>query len=457
MKPFKDVFKCDSITLDLTNKCNLSCVYCFEHDKNKDVMPKETAIKAVNLAYESMPDRKNPLLINFFGGEPLLNWEAMKAVIDHCDKNKYKVSYGITTNLTILTDEMIEYFDDYSIPLLISIDGIKKVHDRNRCNSYDIVRKNIQRLIDAGLGIYIEARMTIMPNDIRYAYAGVKELFEMGISNICPIPVYDTFWDSNQLILARFFYYFITEFFIDVLKDPNNKRNLSIKYIDDSLMDLVFTHDTENDTRCPVFRNTWCTIDSLGDVYACHQGPTMEKKYKDLFHLGNLDSIDENKLYSASLSQIQYKREECDTCTARGLCKSGCPAENLRQNRDSSIPTDAFCELQRIIWSNARQFKDKLLSLENVRNRRLSIIRENLKVMEYADQIFTKCDLNDDITLVMQLTHLQDLLTNIDDIIQPRVKEDITNKLAIILSYIATKKNKTLQPTQEEVTKVCIQ
>lgn len=450
MKPFLDVFSCDSITLNLTNNCNLNCSYCFEHNKNESRMSIATAIKAVELAYKSRPNREHPLGINFFGGEPLLNWKVMRGVIDHCNIQKYNVQYGITTNLTILTDEMIQYFDDNSIPILVSIDGIKKIHDRNRCNSYDTVRGNIDKLVEQGLGIFIEARMTIMPEDIRYAIDGVKEIFNMGISNICPMPVYDVKWRIDHLQIAKSFYRELTEFFIEVLKDKNNKRNLSIKYIDDSVMDLVFRHDTENDTRCPIFKNTWCTIDPDGDVFACHQGPTMEDKYKELFRVGTLDSIDESKLYSSNLAQVQYTMSTCDNCSAKGLCKSGCPTENIRMNNDSSKPTEAFCVLQRIIWDNAKYFKDELLSLGNVRNRRLNIIKENLKVMDYADDIFNNTNLDDELSLTVKLMHLQDMVTNIDSIIHERVREDINDKVSVILSYLASKKNKIILPTQEE-------
>ena len=449
MKPFLEVFSCDSITLDLTNSCNLSCSYCFEHNKNADHMSIATAIKAVELAYKSRPNREHPLGVNFFGGEPLLNWRVMRGVIDHCNIQRYKVQYGITTNLTILTDEMIQYFDDNSIPILVSIDGIKKVHDANRCNSYDTVRGNIDKLVNQGLGLYLEARMTIMPKDIRYAIDGVKEIFDMGISNICPIPVYDTHWRPDQLQIAKSFYKELAEFFIEVLKE--RKRNISIKYIDDSVMDLVFKHDTENDIRCPIFKNTWCTIAPNGDVYACHQGPTMVNKYRDLFKLGNLDSINETKIYTNNeMCKSEYILKECDSCIAKGLCKSGCPTENLRVNDDSSKPSDSYCALQRIIWSNAKYFKDKFLALDNVRNRRLNIIKENIKLMDYMDEIFSNTDLNDELSLTVKLLHLQEMYDNIKDIVNDRVKEDINDKMAIVLSYLAAKKNKSLEVVIDE-------
>ena len=94
----------DSITLNVTNNCNLACSYCFETDKTRAMMKPEIAVEAIKKAYSPNAPNTMPYTINFFGGEPLLNWPAIKAVIDYCNENNLKVQYGFTTNLTILTE-----------------------------------------------------------------------------------------------------------------------------------------------------------------------------------------------------------------------------------------------------------------------------------------------------------------------------------------------------------------
>ena len=254
MKKFSEVYgKANSVTLNVTNNCNLDCVYCFEKEKTPAMMPPEIAIEAIDKMYNKLEGRE-AFTINFFGGEPLLNWKTIKAVIDHCNEKNYVVRYGITTNLTILTDEMLDYFDDVNMPLLVSIDGIKEVHDRNRCNSYDRVIANFKKLIDRGLGQYIETRFTIMPHDIKYTLQGMKELFDLGINNFCPMPVTDTEWDDESLDECRKFYKDCNEWFLSIVSDPKNKRNVSIKNIDDLLRNVLMPE--HNDPyMCPIFGN----------------------------------------------------------------------------------------------------------------------------------------------------------------------------------------------------------
>ena len=89
MKKFSEVYgKANSVTLNVTNNCNLDCVYCFEKEKTSAMMPPEIAIEAIDKMYNKLKGRE-AFTINFFGGEPLLNWKTIKAVIDHCNEKKY--------------------------------------------------------------------------------------------------------------------------------------------------------------------------------------------------------------------------------------------------------------------------------------------------------------------------------------------------------------------------------
>ena len=91
MKSFEEVYNCDSITLNVSNRCNLSCTYCFEHKKDGEMMSFETAKLIVDKSYKLLP--KNKFTINFFGGEPLTNWDMIKRLIDYIDQKQYQVAY----------------------------------------------------------------------------------------------------------------------------------------------------------------------------------------------------------------------------------------------------------------------------------------------------------------------------------------------------------------------------
>ncbi len=153
--------KIDSITLQVTQNCNLRCSYCVysENDftsqrtHSQKSMSFETAKKAVDFFFMHSIDTKNPN-ISFYGGEPFLNLELIKQVVDYA-KGVFegrKLTFTTTTNGTLLTDELIDYLAENEFNLTISLDGPKEIQNQNRVfatnkqGSYDTVIKNIRNL-----------------------------------------------------------------------------------------------------------------------------------------------------------------------------------------------------------------------------------------------------------------------------------------------------------------------
>ena len=161
--------KVRSITLTLTHSCNLNCSYCYEKHKNNRRMTFDTAISIVekelnddlNLEYDYVE-------FDFFGGEPLLEFELIKKIVDFIKIRKYKNKYIFfaTTNGTILTQEMKLWFVENRnfIVLGLSLDGTREMHNINRSNSYDMID------IDFYVKYYSEqgVKMTISPETLPY-------------------------------------------------------------------------------------------------------------------------------------------------------------------------------------------------------------------------------------------------------------------------------------------------
>lgn len=439
IKPFKEVYQCDSITLNLTNNCNLDCVYCFEHSKSKDYMTPETGITIIDNAYREL-DGDSEFMVNFFGGEPFLNWNTMKAIIDHCNEKKYKILYGVTTNLTILTDEMIRYIDNNNIHLLVSADGLPFIHNRNRCNSWTKVANNINRLIQEGLGIFIEIRMTIMPKDVDMAILGVRRFVEMGLDNICPCPVTDVEWDKHNIEDLHNFYYDLLRYYCTLLNDDTSNRNFCIKNTDEILVN-VMEPEVHTPYMCPIGKNTWCAFDTNGDIYPCHQLPTQKDKLSQ--KIGNIyTGVDDSKITDGK-NIAKYSKPECKTCIGMSVCASGCPEENLRQTGDMNIPSDGYCAVQKELVSAVKEFQDKIINASNVRNRLLNRLKENLKIKEYIDTVLATTNPADRLNLSIRLMHLQEMINALgEENIFPSFGDYFENK---IIEYgakaIATQKD----------------
>lgn len=449
MKNFNEVYQCDSVTLNVTNNCNLHCTYCFEHEKNPNMMSPQTAIDIIDAAYREVDKEIGVFTINLFGGEPLLNWPTIKALIDHCNEKKYKVKYGITSNLTLLNDEMIKYVDDNAIMLLVSIDSGKVCHDRNRCNSYDLVVKNIKRLIDANLTLFVEARITILPADTEYVIDEIKHLISLGVHNICPMPVTDVKWTDEDLLKLQKYYTDAMQLYVDLL-NTNGDANISIKNTDEVLVNIM-SPKIDDPIMCPIYSNKWCAFDTNGDIYPCHQGPTSEEPFKADMLIGNVyRGVDETKINNEH-TYASYAKDMCKDCAGKSICKGGCPTENMRMSGKHDEPSDSYCKVQIALVNAVKQYQKQIISATNIRSRRINILKENIKIKEYVDMIFEESDLNDALMFKTRVLHLQEMINNFEDKLFPTFREYIDSRLSIILAYFLEDSGMTLKQVEDKL------
>lgn len=385
MENFTTVYsKPQAVTMLLTNDCNLACSYCFESNKGKDYMPKEMALDILKATYNQVDPMAGIFTLNMFGGEPLMNWETFKAVCDYVLENNLKIRITATTNLTLLTDEMIDYIDELSIPVLVSVDGIKEVHDKHRCNSFDKVIENMKKLIDRDLGYLIEARMTVAPDTAKYMYESVKMLVDLGINNIANVPASDLDWDAQSIQDYKDNYEKILDMYIDILNDETNKRNISLYKVDQAL-NLALEPIKEDTSMCNIGNPRWVIVDWKGDIWPCPDYPTTDNVDLIAGKIGNFyTGVDETKVDPKPMVAT-YELERCKGCEAISICKSGCPYENYTKNGKFNEPTIGYCTLQKAFVEIIKAYQDKLLEATNIRSRQLNVLIENLKVKKYYD------------------------------------------------------------------------
>lgn len=130
------------VTLAVTHNCNLNCSYCYEQHKDGCSMQLDTAIEIVEREL-NLEDEYTKVEFDFFGGEPLIEYQLIHDVIEHVKKHSYRKDchFGISTNGTLLSQDMKEWFkaNTFIITLGLSLDGTKKSHDINRSNSFDSI------------------------------------------------------------------------------------------------------------------------------------------------------------------------------------------------------------------------------------------------------------------------------------------------------------------------------
>jgi sulfatase maturation enzyme AslB (radical SAM superfamily) len=200
-----------NLQLIITEQCNLRCRYCFEINKGSRQMPLELAKEILKreLSREDSPDE---YLIDLVGGEPLLRFVEIKELIEHCISNANawpkKFHFSMCTNLTLLSTEMEQWFEKNQqwIVLATSLDGTRDAHNHYRCESYDMVIKNLpfyKRLYPTQ-GV----KMTIGPDTISSIYDSILNIESLDLSPNANV-VFEPVWgdlDSKKDCLREFRY-----------------------------------------------------------------------------------------------------------------------------------------------------------------------------------------------------------------------------------------------------------
>ena len=173
----------------VTTACNLSCVYCQANSgdgKAPLFMTEEVARKAVNIALQS-PERN--LTFEFQGGEPLINYPIIKTIIEYAEEQNttHNIQFSVVTNLTLITEEILDYFKAHNVSVSTSLDGPNNVHDCNRpfangSASYSSVLEGIKTVRESGL--HVGAIQTTTRKSLNFADQIVKTYSDLGFESI---------------------------------------------------------------------------------------------------------------------------------------------------------------------------------------------------------------------------------------------------------------------------------
>ena len=192
--------------LMLTEGCNLGCSYCFEKNiLGYKKMPLDIAFSAVDMFLDYSINEKE-LQLTHFGGEPTINFEAIKAVTEYAEKQAMSegkhVSFNTTSNGVLLNDEMVDYFHEHDICVLLSIDGLAETHDRYRRD-----RKGNGTFLKVINGMkilkqkqkWIGIKMTVMPENVKSLYNDVLGLYELGVNQFVIGPASGIKWLEEDI------------------------------------------------------------------------------------------------------------------------------------------------------------------------------------------------------------------------------------------------------------------
>ncbi len=321
-----------ALCLHVAHTCNLNCSYCFasqgKYHGERAVMSYDVGKRALDFLIENSGSRRN-LEVDFFGGEPLMNFDVVKQLVAYArkvekEKNK-NFRFTLTTNGVLVDDDVIEFANKEMSNVVLSLDGRKEVHDKFRVDylgkgSWENIVPKFQKFVEKRGNKDYYMRGTFTHNNPDFL-EDIKTMLDLGFTELSMEPVVCPSGDPSELT---------QEDLPIVLKQYEDLANLMIKR-DKEGKPFTFYHymiDLKGGP-CIYKRISGCgsgteymAVTPWGDLYPCHQFVGEEK-----FKLGDVwQGVTNKGIQDEFLSCNVYAREDCKDCWAKLYCSGGCAA-----------------------------------------------------------------------------------------------------------------------------------
>ena len=340
-----------ALCLNVAHTCNLSCEYCFakggKYSGPDAIMSKEIARSAIDFLLENSGSHYN-LDIDFFGGEPLLNFDVVKDTVAYAkskeEEYKKHFNFTLTTNGLLLDDEVIDYLNENMKNVVLSLDGRKEKHDQfrktlNGKGSYDAVVPKFQNFVKKRGDKEYYMRGTFTANNLDFT-KDLQNYIDLGFTRTSLEPVVgkqdETYALKDEHLEKIYSEY---EKLADMLMEKIDKNE-----------EFIFYHymiDLENGP-CVHKRISGCgsgteymAVTPTGELYPCHQFVGNPD-----FVIGNLkDGIVNKDLVNEFKTCNCYSKEECRACWANMYCSGGCAANSYNATGEINNVYDYSCKL----------------------------------------------------------------------------------------------------------------
>ena len=321
-----------ALCLHVAHTCNLNCSYCFasqgKYHGDRAIMSLEVGKRALDFLIENSGSRRN-LEVDFFGGEPLMNFQMIKDLVAYAreieKKHGKNFRFTLTTNGVLVDDDVIEFANKEMSNVVLSLDGRKEVHDRFRVDysgkgSYDKIVPKFQKFVSARQGKNYYMRGTFTHHNPDFLN-DVKQMLDLGFTELSMEPVVCAPSDPSAL----------TESDIEiVLKQYEDLARLMLERQKQGKPFTFYHYMLDlSDGPCIYKRISGCgsgteymAVTPWGDLYPCHQFVGEEK-----FKLGDIyKGVDNTAVQEEFASCNVYSHKECKDCWARLYCSGGCAA-----------------------------------------------------------------------------------------------------------------------------------
>ncbi len=321
-----------ALCLHVAHTCNLNCEYCFASQGNyhgeRAVMSFEVGKQALDFLMDHSAGRTN-LEVDFFGGEPLMNWGVVKRLVAYArsvEKERGKnFRFTLTTNGMLIDDDVIDFANREMSNVVLSLDGRKEVHDRFRVDyagngSWERIVPKFQELVKAreGKNYYMRGTFTHANPDF---LEDIKTMLDLGFTQLSMEPVVCAPDDPSAL----------TQEDMPIVMEQYEKLAQLMMERRREGRPFTFYHYMIDLTGgpCVYKRISGCgagteymAVTPWGDLYPCHQFVGEEQ-----FKLGDVwKGVTVPSLQEDFVSCNVYARPDCKDCWAKLYCSGGCAA-----------------------------------------------------------------------------------------------------------------------------------
>lgn len=376
------------LTLQVTQNCNLRCKYCIysensnlnQRSHSNNVMSWETAKRAIDFYRDHSADMESAS-IGFYGGEPLLAFPLIKNAVEYAEEifEGREIIYAMTTNATLMTDEMIDFMLAHKFKLTFSVDGPKSVHDKNRVfrdgsGSYDTMMKNIQlaydkdpqKLKDAMINMVVEGsqdyqELLTLFNEPALVNTTVRHSF-IEEDNIAQRP-------SSEFITEYNYDRFLTLF--EYFRGPKNKTYTN-KLMEQNILSFSlnvgnFTtrvvQFTANPSGSCIPGKMRLFVNYAGDFYPCEK-----VNENQVVKIGSLDSGFDFDKVRAVINVGRLDEEKCKNCWTLALCGT-CARVADDGQKLSSEQRNGICKNFKLAAYD--KILERILAFENQEHKRV--------------------------------------------------------------------------------------
>lgn len=359
-----------ALCLHIAHDCNIRCKYCFasqgDFKGERKLMTSDIGKKSLDFLFRNSGNRRN-LEVDFFGGEPLMNFDVIKEIVDYGRKEEKKygknIRFTLTTNGVLLNEENMQYISKHMHNVVLSIDGRKEVNDKvrytiNGDGTYNIILPKLLEMAELRNHKNYYARGTFTKYNLDFA-KDVLHLADLGFKHISVEPVVASSENDYAILeedLPQIFkqYEDLAEKYIQRKKDGKGFNFFHF------MIDL-------NQGPCVIKRLSGCgagaeylAITPEGDLYPCHQFVGNED-----FKLGNVnENTVDISIYNKFSNANVYNKDKCNQCWAKFYCSGGCHANAYNFNKDIYIPYSVGCEMEKKRIECALTIQAKLMEEE---------------------------------------------------------------------------------------------